>query len=237
MGNGHASSALCRPRRFLSLPQLDLSVTVVVGRNRRKKKRNVCRRSQERLSVVLGHNFGCRFGRPVERVSMRVPCPNMGQQSFSQLIQASSVADAQPLALHKAKPLFDLVHPRRQCDLQKPTDKARMSLEPGLHLLAFLHTRVIEDHKDVTNGRWNLPIQLGELSLGRGRRRQRTLPRSHGSDGHGLDDLSAGFGSIGGGPPQWLPRRAAGHSGRGCSGSPRRAGWHPIAVCRTVGRP
>src|SRR6266436_2939886 len=39
-----------------------------------------------------------------------------------------------------------------------------MSLEPGSHLFAFMHTRVIEDQKDATNGRWNLPIQLGEQS-------------------------------------------------------------------------
>jgi hypothetical protein len=37
--------------------------------------------------VVSGHNFGCRFGRPVERVSMRVLCRDMGHQLFSQMIQ------------------------------------------------------------------------------------------------------------------------------------------------------
>jgi hypothetical protein len=45
---------------------------------------------------------------------------------------------------------------------QKPTHKAGVSLEPSSHLLALMHTRVIEDHRDATNGRWNLPIQLGE---------------------------------------------------------------------------
>src|SRR6266566_2789228 len=77
------------------------------------------------------------------------------------MIQVGEVTDAQPLALHNAEPLFDLVHPGA-VDRQKPTDKAGVSLEPCLNLLAFMHTRVIEDQKDATNGRWNLPIQLGE---------------------------------------------------------------------------
>src|SRR6266567_5524333 len=77
------------------------------------------------------------------------------------MIQVGEVTDAQPLALHNAEPLFDLVHPGA-VDRQKPTDKAGVSLEPCLNLLAFMHTRVIEDQEDATNGRWNLLIQLGE---------------------------------------------------------------------------
>ncbi len=83
-----------------------------VVRNHRKRKRNSCCRSQEGLSLVLYHNFGSRFGRPVERMSMRIPFHNKGHQPFSQVIQVSEVADTQPLALHNAEPLFDLVHPR-----------------------------------------------------------------------------------------------------------------------------
>src|SRR6266700_3081782 len=77
------------------------------------------------------------------------------------MIQVGEVADTQPLALHKAEPLFDLVHPGAM-HRQKPTHKAGMSLEPSSHLLAFMHTRVIEDQKDSMNGRGNLPIYLGE---------------------------------------------------------------------------
>jgi hypothetical protein len=94
-------------------------------------------------------------------MSRRIPFRDKGHQPFSQVIQSGEVADAQPLALHKAEPLFDLVHPRAM-HRQKPTDKAGMSRQLGSHLFAFMHTRVIEDQTDATNGRWNLPIQLGE---------------------------------------------------------------------------
>ena len=42
---------------------------------------------------------------------MYIPFRNKGHQPFSQVIQVGEVADAQPLALDKAEPLFDLVYP------------------------------------------------------------------------------------------------------------------------------
>ena len=94
---------------------------------------------------------------------MRIPFGDKGHQALGQVIQISEVTDAEPLALEDAEPLLDLIHPGAM-HRQKPTDKARMSLEPGSHLFAFMHTRVIEDQPDATNGRRNLPIQLGEQS-------------------------------------------------------------------------
>jgi hypothetical protein len=92
---------------------------------------------------------------------MRIPFCNKGNQPFSQVVQVGEVADTQPLALQDAEPLPHLIHPGAM-HRQKPTDKARMGLEPSLDLFTCMHTGVIEDHPDATNGRWNLPIQLGE---------------------------------------------------------------------------
>ncbi len=57
---------------------------------------------------------------------MGIPFRDEGHQAFCQTIEVREVADAQPLALQNAKPLFDLVHPgamRRQ----KVADEAGMS--------------------------------------------------------------------------------------------------------------
>src|SRR5947208_16297407 len=94
-------------------------------------------------------------------MSMRIPFRDKGQQPLSQMIQVSEVADAETFALQNADPLLELIHPGT-VHRQKPADKAGVRLEPGSHLLAFMHARVIKHQRDATNGRWNLPIQLGE---------------------------------------------------------------------------
>lgn len=70
---------------------------------------------------------------------MRIPFRNKGHQPLGEVVQVREVADAQPLTLHQAEPLLDLVHPGAM-NWKKPTDKARVSLKPGSHLLAFMHT-------------------------------------------------------------------------------------------------
>lgn len=72
-------------------------------------------------------------------MSILVPFRDKGHQALSQMIQVGEIADTQPLALHKAEPLFDLVHPRAM-HRQKPTDKAGVSLEPSSRLFPFMHT-------------------------------------------------------------------------------------------------
>lgn len=62
------------------------------------------------LSLILRHDFSGRFGRPVERMCMSIPLRDKGHQLSSQVIQVSEVADTQPLALHNAEPLLDLIH-------------------------------------------------------------------------------------------------------------------------------
>ena len=63
------------------------------------------------MGLVLGHDFGSRFGRPVEGMSMRIPFGDKSHQPFSKMIQGSPVTDAQTLALDNAEPLLDLIHP------------------------------------------------------------------------------------------------------------------------------
>jgi hypothetical protein len=77
-----------------------------------KKNRDSCCWGQERLSLALGHDERLRLGRPIERMSMCIPCRNKSHQPWRGLIQVGEVADTQPLALHNAEPLFDLVHGR-----------------------------------------------------------------------------------------------------------------------------
>jgi hypothetical protein len=96
-------------------------------------------------------------------MSVRIPFCDKGQQSLGEMIQVREIADVQPLALHNAEPLLNLIHPRR-VDRQKEAHEARVRLEPGLDLLPFMHAQVIKDQKDATNGGRNLPIQLGQQS-------------------------------------------------------------------------
>ena len=81
---------------------------------------------------------------------MRIPCSDEDYQVFCQMIQVGEVANAQPLALEKAKPLPDLIHPgamRRQ----KVTDEAGMSRQPSLNAFPFMDTRVIENQVDASH--------------------------------------------------------------------------------------
>ncbi len=67
---------------------------------------------------------------------MRIPFRNKGHQPFSQMIQVGEVADTQPLALHKAEPLFDLVHPGA---MRPPETNRQSGDEPGARLAPVCH--------------------------------------------------------------------------------------------------
>jgi hypothetical protein len=90
-----------------------------------------------------------------------VPLSDEGHQAISELIAVGEVKDAQSFPLQNAEPLLNLIHPRT-VDRHKEAHKARVRLEPCLDLLAFMHTQVIKDQKDTTNGGRNLVVQLSQ---------------------------------------------------------------------------
>jgi hypothetical protein len=113
------------------------------------------------LSFALGHDEGLRLGRPAEQMRLSIPFGDICHELLSQVIQVGEVANTQPLALENAQPLLQLVHPGTMHG-QRVAHEAGVSRQPSSCLFASLYARVIEDHPDATNGRWNLPIQLGK---------------------------------------------------------------------------
>ncbi len=102
------------------------------------------------MGITLGHHFGRRLGGPVERMRMGIPFSDEGHQALCQTIEVREIADTQPLTLHNAKPLLDLVHPRT-VHRQKVTGEAGMSRQPSLNAFPFMDTRVIEDQIDASH--------------------------------------------------------------------------------------
>src|SRR5258708_7045194 len=94
------------------------------------------------LNFAFGQDFCHGRCRPIKGMRVEVPIVDKGNESIRQLGQASKVRNAESLALQNTKPLLDLVHPGTM-DWRKMADKARMGLQPRLHLLSLVHLQVV----------------------------------------------------------------------------------------------
>lgn len=88
-----------------------------------------------------------------------VPLRNERQDTLFEVRLAVEIDDAQALSLQNAKPLLHLVHPGAMHRRVMP-DKTRVQTQPFLHLLARMHSQVIQDHMHHPNALWYLSIQL-----------------------------------------------------------------------------
>ncbi len=116
---------------------------------------------EQRCRFALGHNFGSRLGRPIERMRLNIPFGDICHKPLGQVIQGSEVAEAQSLALENAKPLLHLVHPGAM-RWQEVADEAWVSCQPSLNLLASMDAGVIEHQENVPNRGFDLPIEPSE---------------------------------------------------------------------------
>src|SRR5439155_11147898 len=63
-------------------------------------------------AFTRGHHFGHRFGRPLERMRMRIPFGHKSHQAFSKVLVVRNISNLESLPLQNGEPLFHLVHPR-----------------------------------------------------------------------------------------------------------------------------
>ena len=90
---------------------------------------------------------------------MLVPFAHKRVQSLGQRGFVRKVGDHQPFALQDAEPLLHLIHPRA-VNRRMVKLEAGMLFQPGLHLLAGVHSQVIHHQMDFGDCGGNLSIQL-----------------------------------------------------------------------------
>ena len=79
---------------------------------------------------------------------MGIPFGNEGHDALGQMIQAGEITDAEPFALEDTEPLLYLIHPRAM-HRSEVTHEARMSSQPCLHKLAFVHLEIIHNQDNM----------------------------------------------------------------------------------------
>jgi hypothetical protein len=90
-----------------------------------------------------------------------VPFAHKGHQSISHLCKAGKVGNAEPFPLEVTLPLLHVIHPRTM-DWRKTTDKARMVLQPRLHLLALVHFQIVHHQIHTSLEGRKFLLQLGK---------------------------------------------------------------------------